>query len=62
MKYMSTDLLEHEVARHSGVTAEDTPTEAAEKVYAAMVDSGFSERDLKKARKMIDDAKARGVL
>jgi Holliday junction resolvasome RuvABC DNA-binding subunit len=55
------NFVNHPVARVSGVTENDTRIQAAEKAVATMRMAGFSERDIRKAQKMVDDAKARGV-
>lgn len=49
------------ISRVFGVTEQDSKIEAAEKGYAAMKSAGFTDRQLARARRMIDDAKARGV-
>lgn len=54
-------LANHAVARVSGVTEADSRISAAEKAVATMRLAGFSARDIKKAERMIEAAKARGV-
>ncbi|QIG70722.1 hypothetical protein EVB91_171 [Rhizobium phage RHph_I1_18] len=58
---VSKKFAEHPVGRVSGVKETDSKIEAAEKALATMKLAGFSARDIRKAEKMIADAKARGV-
>jgi ABC-type sugar transport system substrate-binding protein len=49
------------VGRVSGVVAGESRLKSAEKALQVMKDAGFSQRDINKAQRMIDDARARGV-
>jgi hypothetical protein len=51
----------HPVAWLSGVQEGDSKIEAAEKAIATMRLAGFSARDIKKAERMVEEARARGV-
>jgi uncharacterized protein Smg (DUF494 family) len=57
----SKALANHVVGRVSGVVAGESRLKSAEKVLQVMKDAGFSQRDINKAQRMIDDARARGV-
>lgn len=51
----------HIVGRISGVLVGDSKIEAAEKALKVMRDAGSPARVIRKAERMVEDAKARGV-
>lgn len=59
---LTPDALSHSVARASGVTRADTKITAAEKAVAVMKQFGFPEKDIRKAERLIEAAKKRGVV
>jgi len=52
---------DHVVGRICGVTTEDSKIQAAEKAIKVMRDAGFPVSAIRKAERMVEDARARGV-
>lgn len=58
---ITTKLVDHPVARVSGIKASDSKIEAANKAIATMRFAGFPAKDIRQAEAMRDAAIARGV-
>jgi hypothetical protein len=59
MRHVSKEDARHVVAHVSGVAEGDTVFEAAEKVIRTMRDAGFPAASIRRAEKMLADARAR---